>query len=192
MRRTPPAALLGLCTVLGLLAAPGAAPASAGLTGSRAPARSGQSARPGQSGALPPRVNFHAWRSYPAFNSGTGDGVQVIPGSNGGLVISQPAGTLAYHDPFKKDTKNWAYSTWTTPVHRLDFGATELVSSSVGLMSETARGVSRRHAAAGQWRPALANAMWAARLRPTATTLVNLPRSLAVSAVRARRADRRS
>lgn len=129
MRRTPPAALLALCTVLGLLAAPGAAPASAGLTGSRAPARSGQSARPGQSGALPPRVNFHAWRSYPAFNSGTGDGVQVIPGSNGGLVISQPAGTLAYHDPFKKDTKNWAYSTWTTPVHRLDFGATELVSS---------------------------------------------------------------
>jgi hypothetical protein len=53
----------------------------------------------------------------------------VIPGSSGGIVISQPVGTMTYHDPYKKDTKNWAYSTWTSPVFRLDFGATELVSS---------------------------------------------------------------
>jgi len=34
----------------------------------------------------------------PGLQGGAGNGVQVAPGSSGGI--------MAYHDPFKKDTKN--------------------------------------------------------------------------------------
>ena len=44
-------------------------------------------------------------------------------------MITQPAGSIAYHGPFKKDAKNWDYSTWTSPAYSPGFGATELVSS---------------------------------------------------------------
>ncbi len=85
MRRTLPTLLLSFCTMAGLLAAAGAPPASAGVTGTPAPARSASSARPGGPAAalavhsaagstLPPRVNFHAWRGYAAFQSGAGRG----------------------------------------------------------------------------------------------------------------------
>jgi hypothetical protein len=76
-----------------------------------------------------PRVNFHAWTTGRDFRSGTGDGVLALPVGRTGIVISYPVGSTTYADPYKKDTRPWEYSTWTSPVHTLGFGATELVSS---------------------------------------------------------------
>ncbi len=125
MRRIISTTLVVCCAMLGLFAAPGSGAMAAGVRGTPASLRNGVFT---SSNSLPPRVNFHAWRSAAAFLSGAGEGIRVIPGDRG-IVISQPVGTMTHHDPFKKDTKNWEYSTWTTPVFKLDFGATEMVSS---------------------------------------------------------------
>jgi hypothetical protein len=53
----------------------------------------------------------------------------MIPGYRCGIVISHTIGDLAYYDPYRKETTSWAYSTWTSPVHFLAFGATRLVMS---------------------------------------------------------------
>ncbi|MBO0775240.1 MAG: C39 family peptidase, partial [Actinobacteria bacterium] len=76
-----------------------------------------------------PRVNFTAWTTAGQFQAGTRKGIRVLPGDRRGIAISQPVGTTSYRDRYLHDTQTWAYSTWTSPVHTLDFGATELVAS---------------------------------------------------------------
>ncbi|MDR0346688.1 MAG: C39 family peptidase [Nocardiopsaceae bacterium] len=108
-------------------AAPGpAAAGGAALRAAPGPALAVRSAAP--AGAAP-RVNFTAWTTPGQFRGGTGNGISVLPGDRRGIVISQPAGTTSYRDPYLHDTRAWDYSTWTSPVHTLDFGATELVAS---------------------------------------------------------------
>lgn len=50
-------------------------------------------------------------------------------GAPGVTMATKPAGTTTYPDPFKKRISTWAYATWTSPVHEIGFGATELVAS---------------------------------------------------------------
>ena len=110
-----PGLLAALIAVIGLVATQAGAAAQAG-TGT------------GQAGAAP-RSSFTAWTTPGQFGSGAGNGISVLPGDRRGIVISQPAGTTSYRDPYLHDTRSWDYSTWTSPVHPLDFGATELVAS---------------------------------------------------------------
>jgi hypothetical protein len=74
------------------------------------------------------RVEFTRWTSYADFASGHSDGVHVIPGPRLGVVICEPAGTTTYHDPYLKTTAEYEYSTWLSPLHHLDFGATQLTA----------------------------------------------------------------
>jgi hypothetical protein len=74
-------------------------------------------------------VEFHAWTTPGDFASGSGDGVFTIPGPHRGIVITRPAGTTTYHDPYLTTDKMYDYSTWTSPVHAPGFGATDVVAS---------------------------------------------------------------
>ncbi|MGC9665931.1 C39 family peptidase [Planosporangium sp. 12N6] len=76
-----------------------------------------------------PRTEFHAWTTTTDFVAGTADGVLAVPGPRLGIVMTRPAGTTTYHDPHLGTDAVYEYSTWTSPLHRLGFGATELVSS---------------------------------------------------------------
>ncbi len=75
------------------------------------------------------QIEYHSWSSYPDFRSGTSRGVFNIPGLRTGITIGRPAGTTDYTDPHTGTTASWQYATWTSPVHEIGFGATELVSS---------------------------------------------------------------
>jgi cellulose synthase/poly-beta-1,6-N-acetylglucosamine synthase-like glycosyltransferase len=68
--------------------------------------------------------------------------------------------------------------------------ALELRATTRLSISDQARQISRGHAAGGQLRPAVVNAVWAARLHPTAATIGNVPRVMAVGALRAGRLRR--
>jgi hypothetical protein len=77
-------------------------------------------------------VEFHAWTTSRDFAAGGADGVSGVPGAPAarrGIVITRPAGTTTYHDPYLNTDRAYDYGTWTSPVRRLRFGATELVAS---------------------------------------------------------------
>ncbi|WP_055587502.1 C39 family peptidase [Peterkaempfera griseoplana] len=77
-------------------------------------------------------VDYHAWTRYADWHAGTAAGVRVRPGgghSPDGITIDQPLGTAPYTDPHTGTTADWEYATWTSPEHRLGFGASELVAS---------------------------------------------------------------
>ena len=75
------------------------------------------------------QIAFHAWRSYPQWRSGTAEGTRAVPGRTPYLTIGRAAGTTEYTDPHTGTTRTWEYATWTSPVHRIGFGASELVAS---------------------------------------------------------------
>lgn len=68
-------------------------------------------------------IDYHQWTD---FHAGTFDGTRQFAG---GVVLTHPVGTIQYTDPDLGTTRPYGYGTWTSPVHRIGFGATELVSS---------------------------------------------------------------
>jgi hypothetical protein len=71
-------------------------------------------------------VDYHAWSDGPGWRGGTAEGVRVTAD---GLVVGHPAGTAPYRDPHTGTTRSWEYAVWTSPAHRLPFGATQAVAS---------------------------------------------------------------
>lgn len=76
------------------------------------------------------KVDQHRWTSTRDFARGGHEGTVAVPG--GRLVLARPAGRTEYTDPYgsgstKKQT--WDYARWTSPVHNVPFGASELVAS---------------------------------------------------------------
>jgi hypothetical protein len=74
-------------------------------------------------------INYHGYTSFGEWRSGRTAGVTAVPGIRPGIAMARPAGTTSYTDPHTSLTKNWDYGTWTSPTYKLNFGATELVSS---------------------------------------------------------------
>ncbi|GAA4200585.1 C39 family peptidase [Actinocatenispora rupis] len=119
MTRTPSlsrrALLGGAAAVGGALVVPGAALAGA------APAFA--------DGAADVPINYHAYTRPGDWFAGHADGAAVRAGRRAGVYLARPAGTTAYTDPHTNTTRRYEYATWTSPVYRLGFGATELVAS---------------------------------------------------------------
>ncbi|RZU53735.1 peptidase C39-like protein [Krasilnikovia cinnamomea] len=103
----------------------GAHVAVADVSTSIAGAARAAAARPKASTAA--RVEFHAWTTAGDFAAGTGDG--VAPGQPLGIVVARPAGVTRYHDPYLDTDQDYEYGTWTSPLRRLGFGATQVLPS---------------------------------------------------------------
>jgi hypothetical protein len=74
------------------------------------------------------QVDQHRWTTTGDFARGGHEG--TVPAPGGRLAMAKPAGRTTYTDPFGDGTAStWDYARWTSPSHRLRFGATELVSS---------------------------------------------------------------
>src|SRR5688500_5345661 len=65
------------------------------------------------------QIAFHRWESLPQWRGGTAEGTRAVPGRTPYLTIDRPAGAA----------DGWEYATWTSPVRRIGFGASELVAS---------------------------------------------------------------
>jgi hypothetical protein len=74
------------------------------------------------------RVAFTRWTTWMDFASGDAAGVIPLPGDRRGIEMIVPIGVTSYTDPTLNTTNRYEYSTWTSPTHRLDFGATELTA----------------------------------------------------------------
>ena len=74
-------------------------------------------------------INYHGHTTYADWRRGHHDGTVAWPGRRPGVVLAHPAGRTSYTDPHTGTTREYEYATWTSHTHRLDFGATELVSS---------------------------------------------------------------
>ncbi|SEP28644.1 peptidase C39 family protein [Amycolatopsis saalfeldensis] len=70
-------------------------------------------------------INYHEW-SGPGYFAGRFDGLGPGPG---GLRITHPAGTVEHSEPGLGTTKTYDYGTWTSPVFRPGFDATQLIAS---------------------------------------------------------------
>ncbi|MER6122602.1 peptidase C39 family protein [Streptomyces sp. NPDC001795] len=79
--------------------------------------------------AVPRLVDNRAWASYTDWRGGTALGVAAIAGPRPGVVIAAPAGRTDHTDPHTGRTTTWEYATWTSPVHRLAVGSTEVIAS---------------------------------------------------------------
>ncbi|MEZ0109159.1 hypothetical protein ABH920_003169 [Catenulispora sp. EB89] len=79
-------------------------------------------------GQAPARVRFDRWTKWSDFRSGESDGVLPLPGPRLGVVIREAAGTTSYTDPYLNTTTEYEYAIWTSPLRRLDFGATQLTA----------------------------------------------------------------
>lgn len=71
-------------------------------------------------------IDFHQWRAPLDFLAGHFAGTRP---TGTGLVIRRPVGTIEYTDPTLGTTNPYDYATWTSPTHRIGFGATQLVAS---------------------------------------------------------------
>ncbi|KRV50442.1 hypothetical protein AQ490_15245 [Wenjunlia vitaminophila] len=74
-------------------------------------------------------VDNHTWTSYSDWRSGAGEGVRVLGGARPAITIGQPTRTTEYTDPHTGRTSTWQSAVWTSPVHRIGFGSSELVAS---------------------------------------------------------------
>ena len=74
------------------------------------------------------RVRFDRWTTWADFRCGQSEGVLPLPGPRLGVVIAEPVGTTSYTDQYLHTTTEYEYATWTSPVRRLDFGATQLTA----------------------------------------------------------------
>ncbi|BCJ38066.1 membrane protein [Actinocatenispora thailandica] len=104
----------GAAAVTGALAVPGSALAAPGR---------------GKPATDDVPINYHGYTKLADWWRGHNDGTVVWPGRKPGVVIARPVGTTSYTDPHTSTTREYEYATWTSPVYKLDFGATELVSS---------------------------------------------------------------
>lgn len=74
-------------------------------------------------------VHNHAWTTRLDWLAGTAQGTRTSSGGRPGIVIERPSGTIVYRDPHTGTTGRWEAATWTSPIHWLRRGATELVVS---------------------------------------------------------------
>ncbi|MGW3806412.1 C39 family peptidase [Micromonospora sp. NPDC005113] len=111
------AALAGV-TALALLTTVAPAAAAAPLTGGRLPAT-----------AHDEQITFQDWSGPADWHRGSRAGTRVVPGARSGVTLARPAGTTEYADPHTGVTRSWEYGTWTSPVTRVGFDATELIAS---------------------------------------------------------------
>ncbi|MEH0971890.1 peptidase C39 family protein [Micromonospora sp. CPCC 205546] len=75
------------------------------------------------------QITFQDWSRYPDWRRGTHAGTRAVPGLRPGVTLAQPLGTTDYTDPHTGVTRSWEYGTWTSPVTRIGFDATELIAS---------------------------------------------------------------
>jgi hypothetical protein len=71
-------------------------------------------------------VDYHQWSGPAGFGQGRAEG---LSGFGGGLRITHPVGTIQHTEPALGTTRTYEYGTWTSPLYRQGFGATELISS---------------------------------------------------------------
>ena len=121
-------------TAVGALGVAGAGTAAAATTAATtsAPTTNGKKNQATTTGVATnadgARVRFDRWTTYSDFQSGQSDGILPLPGRRLGVVIAQAVGTTSYTDPYLNTTTQYEYATWTSPVRRLDFGATQLTA----------------------------------------------------------------
>ncbi|MBQ1072555.1 C39 family peptidase [Micromonospora sp. C31] len=75
------------------------------------------------------QITFQDWSRYPEWRRGTHAGTRAVPGLRPGVTLARPLGTTDYTDPHTGVTRSWEYGTWTSPVTRIGFDATELIAS---------------------------------------------------------------
>src|SRR5687768_12999278 len=75
------------------------------------------------------QITYQEWSGYRDWRGGTHQGTIALPGVRTGVTLLQGAGTTEYTDPHTGVTKTWRYGTWTSPVTRIGFDASELVAS---------------------------------------------------------------
>ena len=114
------AAVVGVAGAGTASAATGGSDTEAAMTGAAA-----KNAARNPDGA---RVRFDRWTTWADFRSGESCGVLPLPGPRLGVVIAEPVGTTSYTDPYLNTTAQYEYATWTSPLRRLDFGATQLTA----------------------------------------------------------------
>ncbi|MEV2246026.1 peptidase C39 family protein [Streptomyces sp. NPDC049970] len=102
--------------------------AGAGAVASAGPADAVPSGTP-SSPAVASLVDNRFWTTYADWRFGSSAGTRPVAGLRPGLVIATPAGRTDYTDPHTGRTGTWEYGTWTSPVHRSDVPATEVIAS---------------------------------------------------------------
>jgi hypothetical protein len=76
------------------------------------------------------QIAYRRWTTLPDWLHGQRDGTVARPGLPSSYVtIGRATGTTDYLDPHTGTSRTWEFATWTSPVHRLGFGASELVAS---------------------------------------------------------------
>ncbi|MEV4821932.1 C39 family peptidase [Micromonospora sp. NPDC049274] len=75
------------------------------------------------------QITFQDWSGPADWHRGSQAGTRVVPGARAGITLARPAGTIEYADPHTGTTRAWEYGTWTSPVTRIGFDATELIAS---------------------------------------------------------------
>ncbi|MEU3298252.1 peptidase C39 family protein [Streptomyces sp. NPDC006678] len=105
-----------------------AAAAGGSALSSAAPAAAA-AAVPARAGRPRPLVDNRFWNSYTDWRSGSAAGTRAVAGRRPGLVIDTLAGRTEYADPHTGLTTAWEYATWTSPVHRPQVPATEVIAS---------------------------------------------------------------
>ncbi|HZE40422.1 MAG TPA: peptidase C39 family protein [Stackebrandtia sp.] len=84
---------------------------------------------PGKTHDADANVDFVSWRSAEEWAQGKADGVAASPGGRAGIVVSKAIDTITYKDPHTGQSSEWEIATWTSPTHKLKFGASQLVAS---------------------------------------------------------------
>lgn len=93
------------------------------------PAVSTRAGDGGERGGKPRQVDNRFWASYTDWRGGAGTGVRAVAGPRPGVTIARPQGTIEHTDPPTGHTAAWEYASWTSPVHRPQAPATEVIAS---------------------------------------------------------------
>ena len=104
------------------------------LVGTASPALAAPRAAVPATGSTAPathdeQITFQDVSGYKDWRGGAHRGTVAIPGVRTGITMLKPAGTTDYTDPHTGTTKSWQYATWTSPVTRIGFDASELIAS---------------------------------------------------------------
>lgn len=75
------------------------------------------------------QITYQEWQRYTDWRTGTHRGTTAVPGARAALALTRPIGTRDYTDPHTGITTTWEYGTWTAPVTKVGFDATELIAS---------------------------------------------------------------
>jgi hypothetical protein len=118
-------------TALGLASPAAAMTSVTGGTAQRAAGAGRRASRLARVPGNPPtdsQVDFHRWTTYEDFRSGQRAGVEILPGPRMGVVMSEPAGTTTYDDPYLNTSRAYEYSVWTSPVLPLRLHGNQLTA----------------------------------------------------------------